>query len=235
MKEQVFVGRERELEELEGHLAETLAGQGRVCFVTGQAGVGKTALVRQFVQQALATDPNLVVALGSCNAQTGLGDPYLPFREALAMLTGDAAAQRSAGKIAPENTSRLRAVLVRSVQVLVESAPELIGLFVPGGTLVGALGKAVVKKVGWMDQLDELAKRKPAAGELAVEQSRILGQYTAYLQRLSAKTPLILFLDDLQWADNASLGLLFHLGRRAGASRVLIFGAYRPNDVAVGR
>jgi predicted ATPase len=235
MKEQIFVGRERELEELEGHLAEALAGRGRVCFVTGQAGVGKTALVRQFVQRALVTDPDLVVALGSCNAQTGIGDPYLPFREALAMLTGDAAAQRSAGKIAPENANRLRAALVRSVQVLVESAPELVGLFVPGGTLVGALGKAVVKKVGWMDRLDELAKWKPAAGELAVEQSRILEQYTAYMQRLSTKMPLILFLDDLQWADNASLGLLFHLGRRVEASRILILGAYRPNDVALGR
>jgi predicted ATPase len=121
------------------------------------------------------------------------------------------------------------------VQVLVEAAPELIGLFVPGGTLVGALGKAVVEKVGWMDQLDELAKRKVGAGEPVAEQSRIFEQYTAYLQRLSAKTSLILFLDDLQWADNASLGLLFHLGRRVESSRILILGAYRPNDVALGR
>ena len=68
MKEQIFVGRERELEELEGHFAEALAGRGRVCFVTGQAGAGKTALVRQFVQRALATGPDLVVAQGSCDA-----------------------------------------------------------------------------------------------------------------------------------------------------------------------
>jgi predicted ATPase len=235
MKEQVFVGRERELEELKRHLDATLAGRGRVCFVAGQAGSGKTALVRQFVQHALAADPALVAAFGSCNAQTGIGDPYLPFREALGMLTGDAAAQRSAGTIAPENTNRLRAVLVRSAQVLVEAAPELIGLFVPGGALVGALGRAVVKKVGWMDQLDELAKRKRGVGEPVAEPSRILEQFTAYLQRLSIKTPLILFLDDLQWADVASLGLLFHLGRHVEASRVLILGAYRPNDVALGR
>jgi len=235
MKEQVFVGRERELKELRGCLDQALAGQGRVCFVAGQAGSGKTALVRHFVQQALAADSNLVVSMGSCNAQTGIGDPYLPFREALAMLTGDAAAQQSASKVAPENASRLRAVLVRSVQVMVEAAPELIGVLVPGGTLMGALGKAVVKKVGWMDQLDELAKRKMGTGEAVAEQSRIFEQYTAYLQRLSTRMPLLLFLDDLQWADNASLSLLFHLGRRIESSRVLILGAYRPNDVALGR
>jgi predicted ATPase len=235
MEEQLFVGRERELEELRGYLDKALAGQGQVCFVTGQAGSGKTALVRQFMQQALAADADLVVSLGSCNAQTGIGDPYLPFREALAILTGDLAAQQAASKVAPENADRLRAVLVRSAQVLVEAAPELIGVFVPGGKLLGAVGKAVVEKVGWMDRLDELAGRKAGASEPVAEQSRIFEQYTAFVQRLSAKTPLILFLDDLQWADNASLGLLFHLGRRVESSRVLILGAYRPNDVALGR
>ncbi|HSR29228.1 MAG TPA: AAA family ATPase, partial [Anaerolineae bacterium] len=235
MKEQLFVGRQQELEGLEGHLAKTLAGQGQICFVTGQAGSGKTALVRHFIQQALATDPDLVVAMGSGNAQTGVGDPYLPFREALAMFCGDTAAQQAASKIAPENVDRLRAVLVRSVQVLVEVAPDLIGVFVPGVTLLGTVGKAVVEKAGWMDQLDELAKPKIAPAGPMVEQSRIFEQYTAYLQRLSTKTPIILFLDDLQWADSASIGLLFQLGRRLETSRILILGAFRPNDVALGR
>jgi predicted ATPase len=235
MKEQVFVGRERELGELKVYLDRALAGQGQLCFVTGQAGSGKTALVQQFARQALAADPDLVLAMGTCNAQAGIGDPYLPFREALATLTGDAAAQQSASRIAPENTSRLGAVLVRSVQVLVEVAPELIGAFVPGANLLGHLGKAVVEKAGWMDQLDGLAKRKGGAGEPATEQRRIFEQYTAFLQNLSTKTPLILFLDDLHWADGASLGLLFQLGRHLEASRILILGTFRPNDVALGR
>ncbi len=235
MEEQVFVGRERELAELGTFLDSTLAGHGRVCFVTGQAGSGKTALVRRFMGNALASDPDLVLSTGSCNAQTGIGDPYLPFREALAMLTGDATSQHAAGRLAPENANRLRAILIRSVQVLVETAPELIGVFVPGVSLVGHLGKAVVKKVGWMDQLDELASRKAGAGEVLAEQSHIFEQFTAYLQRLSTKTPLILFLDDVQWADNASLALLFHLGRRVESCRVLVLAAYRPTEVLLGR
>jgi predicted ATPase len=235
MQDSVFVGREHELEELKGCLDLAIVGRGRVCFVTGQAGTGKTALVRHFVQRAFAANSELLLAMGSSNAQTGVGDPYLPFREALAALTGDASAQQAANKIAPDNANRLRAIFVRSVQVLVEVAPELVGLFVPGATLVGALGKAVVKKVGWMDQLDELAKHRPGPGETLAEQSRIFEQYTAFVQCLSAKRPMILFLDDLQWADNASLGLLFHMGRHVESSRVLILGAYRPNDVALGR
>ena len=45
MKEQVFVERERELAQLKAFLDGTLAGQGQVCFVTGEAGSGKTTLI----------------------------------------------------------------------------------------------------------------------------------------------------------------------------------------------
>jgi len=41
MSEQVLVARERELTQLNAFLDRTRAGQSRVCFVTGEAGVGK--------------------------------------------------------------------------------------------------------------------------------------------------------------------------------------------------
>jgi predicted ATPase len=231
MQEQLFVGRQSELEQLNRFLKRTMVGHGQVCFVTGEAGAGKTALIRHFLQHAFVAHPDLVATAGSCNAQTGIGDPYLPFRETLTMLTGSGSSQ-SASKVAPENALRLRKVLARSIQVLVEIAPDLVGVLVPGASLLGAVGKAVATKVGWMDQLERLASRPAAA---VTEQSHILEQYTAFLQHLSTKTPLVLFLDDLQWADGASLGLLFHLARRIDTSRILILGAYRPNDVALGR
>jgi len=232
MQKNVFVGRERELQELIKTYAQVQSGTGQVRFVTGQAGSGKTALVGHFVQRTLVSDPEAVFAMGTCNAQTGIGDPYLPFRETIATLTGDSRAQQAAIKIAPENTNRLRTVMVRSAQILVEVAPELIGVFIPGGKLVGDVGKAIVDKVGWMDKLDELATKREVP---ILEQGRIFEQYTAFIQRLSTKTPLIVFLDDLQWADKASIGLLFHLGRHLKDNRILILGAYRPEDVALGR
>jgi len=42
-------------------------------------------------------------------------------------------------------------------------------------------------------------------------------------------------LDDLQWADGGSCSLLFHLGKRIAGSRIMILGAYRPSEVALGR
>jgi predicted ATPase len=43
--------------------------------------------------------------------------------------------------------------------------------------------------------------------------------------------PLLITLDDLQWIDEGSLGMLFHLGRRLAGSRILIVGAYRPDEL----
>ncbi|NIN64076.1 MAG: tetratricopeptide repeat protein, partial [Anaerolineae bacterium] len=79
-------------------------------------------------------------------------------------------------------------------------------------------------------------KRKAARGAgPGLEQSRIFEQYTKVLKALAAKRPLMLVVDDLQWADVSSVSLLFHLGRRMGQSRILIIGTYRPEDVALGR
>ena len=107
MADQVFVAREQELDQLHIFLDEALAGQGTVCFVTGEAGAGKTALVTEFARRAQAQHEDLLVAIGDCNAQTGIGDPYLPFREILGMLTGDVESRLAQGAITEENAGRL--------------------------------------------------------------------------------------------------------------------------------
>ena len=80
MSDRVFVARQRELSQLQRFLDRALAGQGQVAFVTGEAGSGKTALVTEFARRAQDAHPDVLVAIGNCNAQTGLGDPYLPFQ-----------------------------------------------------------------------------------------------------------------------------------------------------------
>jgi predicted ATPase len=88
----------------------------------------------------------------------------------------------------------------------------------------------------WLARLDELLEQKPtSAGVASPQQSHLFKQYTEVLKALVRQAPLVLVVDDLQWADAGSINLLFHLGRRLTGSRILIVGAYRPEEVALGR
>jgi DNA-binding winged helix-turn-helix (wHTH) protein/tetratricopeptide (TPR) repeat protein len=85
-----FVGRERELERLNGLLEATLAARGRVVFVIGGPGMGKTALSQHFLTRAQRSQPALIVARGRCLEQLGSAEAYLPFLEALQSLLASA-------------------------------------------------------------------------------------------------------------------------------------------------
>lgn len=73
-----LVGREPEVAALEGALSGARAGRGGVVLVRGEAGVGKSRLVKEVLGRA---DDALVLE-GSCRPG-GLGTPYLPFVQAL--------------------------------------------------------------------------------------------------------------------------------------------------------
>src|SRR5262249_49561565 len=62
---------------------------------------------------------------------------------------------------------------------------------------------------------------------------------TECLTRASRQTPLFLILDDLQWADEATLALVHYLATRVGQLPVIIIGTYRDSGLyrspALGR
>lgn len=54
---------------------------------------------------------------------------------------------------------------------------------------------------------------------------------TKLIENISQERPLLLHLDDVHWADEPSLQLLYYLARSCGNSRILIVCTYRPEDV----
>jgi Cdc6-like AAA superfamily ATPase len=127
-----FVDRTHQLAQLDRFLAQALSAHGQICFVTGDAGAGKTTLALEFIRRAEARQPDLVAAVAMGDPQTGASDPYLIFREVLALLTGDVEARLAEGAITQEGARRLQGALRTSIDCLVEFGPDLIGLFVPG-------------------------------------------------------------------------------------------------------
>jgi predicted ATPase/DNA-binding SARP family transcriptional activator len=232
----VFVARKQELSQLDGHLQAAMDGQGKVVFVIGDAGRGKTAILQEFARRAQAAHPDLVVAGGNCNAYTGVGDPYLPFREVLDLLAGNVEAQWAAGAMTGAQARRLWNTLPATAQALVDVGPDLVDTFVPRIALLERARQYTPGTAGWLTRLHELVERKPfAPGMPSPQQSALNDQYTRVLQGLAQQVPLVLLLDDLQWADLGSISLLFHVGRHLRGSRILIVGAYRPEEVAIGR
>ncbi|HEX8990414.1 MAG TPA: ATP-binding protein [Anaerolineales bacterium] len=87
MTQTTFIGRRTELQRLEEFLKKAAGGQLQIAFIAGEAGAGKSSLVEKFIHDEEEVDTSLIAAIGECNAHTGSGDPYLPFRQVLTSLT----------------------------------------------------------------------------------------------------------------------------------------------------
>ena len=89
------------------------------------------------------------------------------------------------------------------------------------------------------DRAAELARVLPSAagsrdvplGGLQDERFRAHRAVRALLAGLAARTPVVLILDDIHWADEASLELIVHLLRRPAPARILTALAFREGQL----
>jgi tetratricopeptide (TPR) repeat protein len=93
---EALFGREEQISKLEVLLRQATAGSGKVIFVTGEPGIGKTALADTFLTRAARNFPGLLVSRGRCVEQYGPGEAYLPFLNALGALLNQPGRERVA-------------------------------------------------------------------------------------------------------------------------------------------
>ena len=171
----VFVGRDKELSQLTCIMERVLLGHGHVFFVTGEAGIGKTALLREFSWRSLERNKALLVILGSCNAQPDIAGAYLPFLEAFHMLTGDIQPQWINGAISKEHVRRLRVIAPEVIKVILEVSPALLSNLVSASEL--AAFSRMDKDRHTLLQLDHLSD--PAYKKGQVSQAGLFEQILA--------------------------------------------------------
>ena len=186
----VFVGRKRELKELEQLWDDALDGRRRLALLAGEPGVGKTRLAVEFARR-VHTEGSTVLA-GRCDEDMGV--PYQPFVEALRHFV-DHVSQR-----------RLVTSLGRHAGELVRIHPDL-----------------AVRLSGQLPP--------PLRSDPETERYRLFEAVTAWLAAASADHPVLLVLDDLQWATKPTLLLLRHLMRPADRMRLLVLGTYRDTEL----
>lgn len=108
----------------------------------------------------------------------------------------------------------LRSLPRRELLRVVSDSPDLLRLFPSVASLLSIVTEA------------------PQPSDVGLEQTRLFGQVRLLLSRLSETTPVVVALDNLQWADRSSLELLHFVTRSLTAESVLIIGAFRIEDVS---
>ncbi len=170
--QRAIVGRGEEMGRLRAALAQAVRGQRQIIFVSGEAGIGKTALVDAFCRGGAVTE-GVQVARGQCVEGLGRRDEYYPVMEALGGLCQGAEGERARG-------------------VLARMAPAWLG---------------------------EAAAMH--ATPLLVTERRP-GDLCTALEEIALEKPLLLVVEDAQWADEGTLQLLSALARRRAETKLLV-------------
>ncbi|MEO6912390.1 MAG: AAA family ATPase [Candidatus Baltobacteraceae bacterium] len=158
-----FVGRREELAFLHEEFTAANEAKVRLLLIEGEAGIGKSRLVREFIN---CISPHAAIAVGSCAEQ--IRSPYLPM-----------------------------------VEILEALDPR------------GAVLPARLRQDVWLSQ----------------DRSAYFEAVADVVRRQTARSPLVLVIEDVQWADNATLELLRFLLQHLRNSRTMMVVTMRTEGV----
>jgi predicted ATPase len=230
----VTAGREVAVGRLNHHLHRALSGAAQIVFVAGDSGIGKTFLINHICRQAVAAHSSLVVTISDANSPAGLGEPYLPFKQMLALLSGDISVATADQLISAEHAARLKSLAVPTAEALIAHGPALIGPFVETDALQRRVHSMAPRDAWWLPVLHRLAEESSARSNASPDQMH--EQFARVIIEMAKNRPIVLVLDDLHWADERTCDLLFYLARRLhrlDGTPLLVIGAYRLADLAV--
>ncbi|MGK3983084.1 AAA family ATPase [Sorangium sp. So ce136] len=199
---QRLYGREREVDALRAAF-DRVAAQGRpeLVLVSGYSGIGKSSLVAELHSPVVRKRGYFLS--GKCD-QYNRDVPYLPFLQAFRGV--------------------LQEILSASEDQVERSRQRLQAALGPNGRLLADVLPEIEQLVGPQEPMPEL----PATEA----QSRLHAAVQRFVAAIAQKEhPVVLFLDDLQWADPASLQLVEQLVTYTEAAYLLLLGAYRDNEV----
>jgi class 3 adenylate cyclase/tetratricopeptide (TPR) repeat protein len=204
----VFVGRRAELGMMAAVVSTVLAGRGAIVAVSGEPGIGKSRLVSEALDPVLATHPDALVLEGAC---APYGEPNVWWPLAGGILR-DIGLDRSGTPA--EVRERIRRRL-----------PQLAALEDPTADAIADAEQRielVMHLLGQPSALDEL-------GPGAIRDT-VVSRIVHVLRKRAERTPVIIWLDDLQWAAPILLELLETLARQLAGLPVLTIVTYRPFD-----
>ncbi|MBD2435408.1 ATP-binding sensor histidine kinase [Nostoc sp. FACHB-110] len=195
-------GREVEVQKLLTSFERVRQGNAELMLISGSSGIGKTAIVNE-VHKPITRQRGYFIK-GKFD-QLNRNIPFLALVQAFRDLMTQLLTE-SDTQIETWKT-KILATLGENGQVIIEVIPEL----------------------------ERIIGKQPAVPELSgsAVQSRFNLLFQKFIQVFTTQEhPLVIFLDDLQWADTASLKLMQLLMSEASNTYLLVIGAYRDNEVS---
>jgi serine/threonine protein kinase len=202
---QALLSREKETQEITAAFERAAGGAVEVLLLGGPSGVGKTALVRSVYREIARAGRGLL--LSGKHDQLGRAVPYAALAQSFGGLLRNLAA--SPKPVFDAWRARIDRALGPLSRVIADLVPELEWLMgpLPPVPVVPTEMTYNRLKLSWIEFVRAVTDASP---------------------------PLVLFLDDMQWVDPASLELLKTLLTDVGRKHLLIIAAYRDNEAEPG-
>ncbi|HEY2406670.1 MAG TPA: AAA family ATPase [Polyangiaceae bacterium] len=193
-------GREREFKALAAHFERCRSGEVGFLLVSGEAGVGKSTLVARLREHALASGAQFFMGKFEPPRQ---GPPYAAFSTAFRAF--------------------LHGVLTRPSAELRRWRERILGALGPNAALL----------IRHVPDLERLLGPQPEPPVLEPEQAQARFRHLILnlIDSMAlADSPLVIFLDDLQWADLASTDLIEQLMSAGRLHHLMLVGAHRDGE-----
>ncbi len=197
-------GRETEVAQLLTAFDHVAEGTSELLLVAGFSGIGKTAVINEIHKPIVRQHGYFIKGKFD---QFNRNIPFSAFILAFRDLVG---------QLLSESDQQLQLWKAKILAALTESAQVIIDL---------------------IPELERIIGPQPPAQELSGEaaQNRFNLLFQHFIQVFTTvEHPLVIFIDDLQWADSASLSLMQRLLTEAQCQYLLVLGAYRDNEVFPG-
>ncbi len=195
-----LVGRDGELALLRARLAELAAGRGSVVSVVGEPGLGKSRLLAEL---AASPEASAVRWIEGRSVAMGRTLRFHPFVDLLRSLLG--LPEETTGEAFERLDAALAPLLGARREELAPYLAMLVGIELPPA----AAARVATVRADLIDRLQ-------------------LGAVRALFQAVAAERPLVLFFEDVYWADRSSVELLANVIRLASEAPVLFLFAARP-------
>jgi signal transduction histidine kinase/tRNA A-37 threonylcarbamoyl transferase component Bud32 len=199
-----LIARDTEIKKMANLYDSAMQGKGSLCLISGEAGIGKSRLIEEI--KGYVYEKNGLFIKGRClNYENKF--PYQPFKDAI-----------------DEFVNKFMQLNEESAARISERIKNALGDL--GGIVVN-LNLRIEKIFGQTKKLVPLEPERENQRSLLV-----LSDFFCSLA--DQNQACVLFLDDLQWADESSLNLLIEILGKISNSNLLVLGTYRNNEIRPG-